>query len=747
MKKIIQLLIVSSLVLPQISMAQWIQTNGPYGGDIRCFTVSPNGAGGTNLFAGSDESFYDGGGGHGVFLSTNNGTSWTAVNTGLTDLCVHALAASPATDGAGSTNLFAGTAGSGVFLSTNNGTSWTATGLTSTGVFSLAVSTAPGEAAGSTNLFAGTYGGVFLSTNNGTNWTQVNTGLPSTPVWTLAVSPNGAGGTNLFAGASGYVNGIFYSGVFLSTNSGTNWSAVNAGLTNTYVNALTVSSPSDLTGGANLFAGTRGDMFGIGGVFLSTNNGASWTAVNTGLTNAEVFSLCVSPNGAGGTNLFAGTMGRGVYLSTNNGTSWTAASMGLAYNAVLAFAVSPNGTGGTNLFAGTCNDMFGIGGVFLSTNNGTNWTAANAGLTKTIINALGGGAGSTNLFAGTGGGSSGNGGVFLSTNNGTSWTALNTGLPAYSSVNAFAVSPNGTGRGLDSSSGTNVIAGTDYGVVFSTNNGTSWTAVSTGLTSGVYSFAVSGTNLFAGTEAGVFVSTNNGTIWTSANTGLTGTYVRALAVSLNGSGGMNLFAGTFGGVFLSTNNGTSWSAVNYLLPKNGNGRIRVNALAVFGTNLFAGTYGGIFLSTNNGTSWTAVNDGLPRDSYDTTFYIGAIAFTVSGTNLFAGTNSGVWRRPLSEMVSVKHSSTPLPERFGLGQNYPNPFNPTTSIEYSITQQSQVTVSIFDLLGCEVAVLVNEKKDAGRYSVHWNASAMPSGVYFYTLNAGQFRETKRMSLIK
>jgi len=85
--------------------AQWIQTNGPGGGHVRTFAVS-----GTNLFAGTIG---------GVFLSTNNGTSWTAASTGLTNYYVWALAVS-------GTNLFAGTYGGGVFLSTNNGTTWTA---------------------------------------------------------------------------------------------------------------------------------------------------------------------------------------------------------------------------------------------------------------------------------------------------------------------------------------------------------------------------------------------------------------------------------------------------------------------------------------------------------------------------------------------------------------------------------------------------------------------------------------------
>src|SRR5262245_49489058 len=100
--------------------AQWIQTNGPYGGYVNCFEVS-----GTNLFVGT----YGG-----VFISTNNGASWTSVNTSLTSLVVTSLAIS-------GTNLFAGTYYGGVYLSTNNGTSWTAVnnGLTTSSVHSLAV--------------------------------------------------------------------------------------------------------------------------------------------------------------------------------------------------------------------------------------------------------------------------------------------------------------------------------------------------------------------------------------------------------------------------------------------------------------------------------------------------------------------------------------------------------------------------------------------------------------------------------
>jgi hypothetical protein len=230
---------------------------------------------GTNLFAGiyKDDKIM---GSYGyVYLSTNNGTSW--VNKWMSPVMFDGVT-SLAVSG---TNLFAGT-GNGVFLSTNNGTSWSSanSGLPNTYVYSFVVL--------DTNLFAGTKGNVYLSTNNGTSWTAASTGQMSTKVQTLAVSPNGVGGMNLFAGTDS-------SGVFRSTNNGTSWTSANSGLTNLHINVLTVN-------GTALFAGT------MGGVFLSTNNGTSWTAVNNGLTNTGVRCLAVS-----GTNLFAGTDGDGVW--------------------------------------------------------------------------------------------------------------------------------------------------------------------------------------------------------------------------------------------------------------------------------------------------------------------------------------------------------------------------------------------------------------------------------------------------
>ena len=89
----------------------------------------------------------------------------------------------------------------------------------------------------------------------------------------------------------------------------------------------------------------------------------------------------------------------------------------------------------------------------------------------------------------------------------------------------------------------------------------------------------------------------------------------------------------------------------------------------------------------------------------------------------------------------------IPTVFSLEQNYPNPFNPSTIIGYAVPRSANVSLRVFNTLGQEVAVLVNERKEAGFYQTTWNASTVPSGIYFYRLQAGEYVETKKMILLR
>ncbi len=132
------------LLCPRVS-AQWVQTCGPGGGEVGAIVVS-----GTDVFVGTGFPLFGIHDAGGVFRTTNDGASWSAVNSGLADMVVSSLAAFPASNGITGTYLFAGTLCGGVFRSTDNGQSWIATGLTSAFVRSFAVS--------GTYLFAGTPG-------------------------------------------------------------------------------------------------------------------------------------------------------------------------------------------------------------------------------------------------------------------------------------------------------------------------------------------------------------------------------------------------------------------------------------------------------------------------------------------------------------------------------------------------------------------------------------------------------------
>lgn len=101
------------------------------------------------------------------------------------------------------------------------------------------------------------------------------------------------------------------------------------------------------------------------------------------------------------------------------------------------------------------------------------------------------------------------------------------------------------------------------------------------------------------------------------------------------------------------------------------------------------------------------------------------------------------------LVSLHQISSEIPKGFSLSQNYPNPFNPSTIIKFAISGVSvaQTFLSVYDILGNEVAVLVNQNLHPGEYQVEWNASSFPSGVYYYKLQAGEYSETKKMVLIK
>ena len=151
--------------------------------------------------------------------------------------------------------------------------------------------------------------------------------------------------------------------------------------------------------------------------------------------------------------------------------------------------------------------------------------------------------------------------------------------------------------------------------------------------------------------------------------------------------------------------------------------------------------GGVFISTDGGDHWIPVNTGLPERDVQ--------SIRVNSTFVYAGLRShGVWRRLLSDIsTGVARPENAVPGSFVLWQNYPNPFNPNSDIRYQISDVAHVRLVVYDILGREVATLVNERKAPGTYEVKFGGAGLSSGVYIYRMTAGKFTETRRMILLK
>jgi len=145
----------------------------------------------------------------------------------------------------------------------------------------------------------------------------------------------------------------------------------------------------------------------------------------------------------------------------------------------------------------------------------------------------------------------------------------------------------------------------------------------------------------------------------------------------------------------------------------------------------------------NGMYYVEVFRYMPLYGTDTVF-VGSTSFTYGGSVLVF--NSQSFQSDCYNITETNKGEE-QPKEFRLEQNYPDPFNPTTNIKYSIPNLELVKLKVYDVLGREVATLINEEKPVGNYEVEFNTTTLSSGVYLYRIQAGTFVETKKMVLIK
>lgn len=574
--------------------AQWSLGQGIDGGDYRALMKVGN-----DIYAGSQYG--------GVYLSTNNGDSWTPKINGLpASVSVTRLMAN-------GSSIFAGTSywskmGLGVYRSDDNGETWLQknNGIEINPAPSFTDLYITGFAKTSNYLFTSTYhNGVFRSANNGENWVKVfdafgpdsvGTGVDSTvfrEIFTMC-----SVGDVIFAGGSSGT--LSQQGIHRSFDQGLTWDIVTTGLPAGFVFYQMISSGSDLY------------VRGSHGFFWSPNNGDFFIGINNGISK---------PEGAGtgaisveGSVVFASTYesseGPKTYKSVNRGSTWTNIPAMSSYY-VMALINNGNDIFATNL--GNNGITSNGGGVVRSLDGGTTWASASIGLSGLNCRAFT--ANGADVFAGTYYYS----GIYKSGNNGSTWSK--TYLPG--------VTPNYQVLSM-TTLGSIIFTGvnnTNF-VYKSADNGVTWTTTAT-TSKPVWALGANATYLFAGTSTdGMRRSTNNGTSWTTINSGLPTVgekSIRAITVS-----GSKIYVGNSRGVFVSSNDGTTWTAINGGV---GNpGYTSIKTIAVKGDTLFAGTGSIILRSIDHGATWAF----LPSASG-----LGA-SVILSGSTLYAGGTSGVY---------------------------------------------------------------------------------------------------------
>ena len=341
--------------------------------------------------------------------------------------------------------------------------------------------------------------------------------------------------------------------------------------------------------------------------------------------------------------------------------------------------------------------------------------------------------------------------LFKTTNAGDNWTLLHWSNAVMSQINFYDVFASGNNICI-SSGGYHYSYNSTGSISLSTNSGGNFLYVLTALESFTsLSFVNSQTGWASSQfftdvpygEKKIYKTTNSGQNWimqykdTSLNMGLENAinYVQFLNLNtgyfLYGKSGKAKLAKT-------TNGGSNWDTSLYNHNK---------YEAMYFADANTGWIGGrwfydtvvIMRTTNGSQSWEIQKKGI--------YGITSIHFINNLTGWAVGMNGLILKTITGGVTSIKNISSEIPNAFSLEQNYPNPFNSITNVKFQIPNSGDVKLTVFDMLGKEVAILVNEYLQPGTYETTFDASMLTSGIYFYRLETEKFTETKKLILLK
>jgi photosystem II stability/assembly factor-like uncharacterized protein len=369
------------------------------------------------------------------------------------------------------------------------------------------------------------------------------------------------------------------------------------------------------------------------------------------------------------------------------------------------------------------------GTILRTTDGGKTWLAQSAG-TQMDLN----GACFTNVNSGIAVGNYGT--ILRTTNGGSTWKDLSTGTGEWLWKVRFIGPNNGT------------IVGMNGGIFRTTNGGASWTHQTSGTTNALFDVSWVDANIGTAVGAGVILrTTNGGATWTSQTNGVP-TSVTYYGVSfMNADTGIAV--GDYCTILRTADGGATWT-----VQTNG-----LDAFAYFygvsftnaNTGFVVGSSGIIYKTTDGGITWNRHYTSTSNHLQGVSFYdvnTGMVVGDYGTIFSYSGRDSLTSTRPDNGQISDSTNVIPQTiDHYALDQNYPNPFNPTTTIGFTIPYAGHVSLTVFDIIGREVAVLVNEELAAGTYAREWDGLHFPTGVYFYRLQAGTYVETRKLVVLK
>ncbi len=621
----------------------------------------------------------------GARLSIDGGASWLNPLTGQTRMnCVTFN---------GSTILIGGDLGK-IWKSTNNGNIFSLVYNNPTCDFQAII-----KVNSTTEIAIGTNGKIYRSLSG--VWDEVN-------------NPSGGirlNGIHFINANTGVIvgNGNL---VMTTTNGGLNWSIPNqGGLTGHFYDVTMLDSNTIITAGEG------------GKIYRSTNFGQNWQSYTYASDSTTIiYSIYAVPM------MIHASGSYGIHLtSTNNGANWQRITADGYYDKLLWVDVYEgfrSSAAGDTVFASD-----NKGGFYRSSNGGDGWSKYQTGTALELssghfVNSQTGWlvGGKTSPLQRI---------VLKTTNGGMNWTTQHTA----NSGNLYDV------HFFDQNTG--IAAGNFGAIVKTTNGGVNWQSISgvTWTLNSLY-FMDANTGIAVGEAGKIFRTTNQGLNWQQVNAG--GFFDTQLGVDFaDASTGVSV--GSQGRMYRTTNGGINWVQLPGLTLNALYSISFADALTGYASGSNLGNDASILRTTDAGLTWQRQNSGTDNNLYDIKFVNAETGYVVGeGGTILKTTRGGI-------PIGIQQVSNNIPTGYKLHQNFPNPFNPVTKISFEIPAGNEnghnISLAVFDITGKLVRVLTDQYLRAGKYEYTFDASSLPSGVYFYILRSGGFSESKKMILVK